>query len=227
MTAIFTNSLPINFRNINKSLNRLNFLSSDTIFSDTWRFTTSGDSILTSTFFFAKSLSALLEYGCVFTFEELTIYEFLRRRHNMDWEIANYGFGASAEHPFLKEIIINCAKSQLEPEWAAEMLSSIPFFFQKEFKILCTTGPGMVTRTLAENLHIAKTVKLLFPDDVRDKSNWHCFGDIAVHLQSASWRSRKDFIKRKLSGYWEIMTRKKLYKKSCLLGECRSIDSLV
>ena len=55
--------------------------------------------------FLARSLKPLLNHECVFSFEELTISNFLRRNYEMDWEVANYGFGAAPENPFLGAII--------------------------------------------------------------------------------------------------------------------------
>ena len=60
----------------------------------------------------ASGLSDLLEFGCVFPFEALTLNEFLRNHHNMDWEIGNYAFGAAAGHPFLEAIIENCVRAK-------------------------------------------------------------------------------------------------------------------
>jgi hypothetical protein len=36
---------------------------------------------------------------------------------------------------------------------------------------------------------LAKTVRVLFPDDVCDVGNWNRFGDIGVHLMEGSWRT--------------------------------------
>ena len=66
--------------------------------------------------FLASGLSDLLDFGCVFPFEELTINMFLREQYGMDWEIGNYAFGAAAGHPFIHAIIKNCVKAQRDPE---------------------------------------------------------------------------------------------------------------
>src|ERR1700730_2525464 len=50
----------------------------------------------------ASDLSSLLNSGCVFPFEGLTLSRYLRKHYKMDWEIGNYAFGAAAGHPFLK-----------------------------------------------------------------------------------------------------------------------------
>src|SRR5271154_204643 len=42
----------------------------------------------------ASDLSSLSESGCVFPFEGLTLSNFLRNRHGIDWELGNYAFGA-------------------------------------------------------------------------------------------------------------------------------------
>src|SRR5262249_38821995 len=58
--------------------------------------------------FLATGLHELLAHRCVFPFEELTLSRYLRWQYQMDWEIANYGFGAVAGHPFLDAVIQNC-----------------------------------------------------------------------------------------------------------------------
>src|SRR6516164_7156953 len=59
----------------------------------------------------ASSLEDLLEFGCVFPFEHLSLRNFLCNEYRMDWEIGNYGFGAAAGHPFLGAIIKNCVRA--------------------------------------------------------------------------------------------------------------------
>ena len=86
----------------------------------------------------------------------------------MDWEIGNYAFGAAAGHPFLDAIIKNCVRAQQHPEWAEAMMKSIPRMFRDEYFVLATTGPGLVSRTLAEYPGACDQVKVLFPEDVCD-----------------------------------------------------------
>lgn len=50
----------------------------------------------------ASGLSGLLQHGCVFPFEGLTLSGFLRER-GMDWEIGNYGFGRGLVIPSSKQ----------------------------------------------------------------------------------------------------------------------------
>src|SRR6185437_10420746 len=109
----------------------------------------------------ATGLSELLVHGCVFPFEELTLSRHLRRQYQMDWEIGNYGFGATAGHPFVNAIIQNCVRAQHDPNWVKPMMQGIPRPFRSEFQVLNTTGPGLVSRTLAENPDLAKAVTIL------------------------------------------------------------------
>jgi mannosyltransferase OCH1-like enzyme len=174
--------------------------------------------------FLASNLSSLLNYGCVFTFEELTLYKFLHRQYGMDWEIGNYAFGAAAGHPFICAIIENCLRAQRDSEWANVMMKSIPRLFREDFYVLCTTGPGLVTRTLAEYSDAAMQVKILFPENVCDAKTWHRFGSFGVHLQDATWRKQKNIVRRRLARFWESWTRKRALKESMKLGECRSLE---
>jgi len=174
--------------------------------------------------FLASGIEDLTEYGCVFPFEELTLHRFLRIEYGMDWEIGNYAFGASARHPFLKEIIKNCVKAQQHPEWVAAMMKSIPRIFRDEFVVFDSTGPGLVSRTLAEYPDAQNQVKVLFPDDVCDPVSWHRFGSYGVHLMGGTWRKRKGLIRRRLDALWESTTRKALMQDSIKLGAKRSLE---
>jgi inositol phosphorylceramide mannosyltransferase catalytic subunit len=174
--------------------------------------------------FLASSLEDLLGFSCVFPFEELTIHNFLCKEYGMDWEIGNYAFGAAAGHPFLAMIIENCVRAQQHPEWAETMIKSIPRMFQREFLVLATTGPGLISRTLAECPGACDQVKVLFPEDVRDPNSWHCFGGYGVHLQVGTWRQRKGLAHRVLRRIWESTTRRALLKRSLKRGAKRSLE---
>ena len=143
---------------------------------------------------------------------------FLRRRLGIDWEIGNYAFGAAPGHPFIKAIIDNCVKAQENPSWGVQMLEGIPTPFRAQYFAPNTTGPGLVSRTLAERRELRGTVTVLFPDDVCDERTWHRFGDFGVHLMSASWRKRESFIRARLARYWETRRRKRLLRKAPATG---------
>src|SRR5579884_1822623 len=143
-------------------------------------------------------LEDLLGFGCVFPFEELTIQAFLREQYGMDWEIGNYAFGAAAGHPFLGAVIQNCVRAQAEPDWAGVMTRSLPRLLRQELEVIYTTGPGLVSRTLAEHSGAAEEVRVLFPHDVCDKKCWNLFGDYGVHLGSGSWRTAHGRWKKRL-----------------------------
>lgn len=164
--------------------------------------------------FLASSLEGLLEFSCVFPFEHLSINSFLSSEYAMDWEIGNYAFGAAPGHPFLDAIIKNCVRAQENPEWAHAMTKSIPRMFRREYRVLATTGPSLVSRTLAEYPAACGDVKVLFPQDVCDRNSWYCFGDYGVHLQVGTWRERMGLIRRVLHRRWESRTRKALLKES-------------
>lgn len=171
--------------------------------------------------FFARGLSDLTASSCVFPFEELTISRHLREAHGMDWEIGNYAFGAAAGHPFLAAVIENCIRAQRDPAWVAPMMTGIPSLFRRDFEVLNTTGPGLISRTLAERPDLARQVTVLFPDDVCDHRNWHHFGHYGVHLMAATWRTRGGFLHRRLARYWENRTRREQLRASRRLGKVR------
>jgi mannosyltransferase OCH1-like enzyme len=172
----------------------------------------------------ASSLEDLLEFSCVFPFEHLSIHKFLLNEYGMDWEVGTYGFGAAAGHPFLGAIIKNCVRAQQDPDWVEAMMKSIPRIFHDELFVLDTTGPGLVSRTLADYPGASNQVKVLFPEDVCDPNSWHCFGAYGVHLQVGTWRKRKRLVPRVLHRFWESRTRKTLLKESLKCGPKRSLQ---
>lgn len=173
-----------------------------------------------------KGLDPLLSHGCVFPFEELTVNRFLRAELNIDWEIGNYGFGAVARHPFLAAVIENCDRSFRDPAWMQLMMRGIPRWLRPEFEILNTTGPGMLTRTLAENRAFVHSVSVLYPADVLDEGTWHQFGSYGTHLMIASWRNRRYFLSRKLGLLWENWQRRRLMVESRRLGSTRHASAI-
>ncbi len=175
--------------------------------------------------FLASGLSGLLDFGCVFSFEDLNISRFLRERYRMDWALANYAFGAAPGHPFLKAIIDNCIRAQKDRAWVEPLLRGIPRLFRSEFEVLNTTGPLLVSRTLAENPALAEEITVLFPDDLCDSRNWHNFGNFGAHLMEASWRTKYGWVRRRLASVWEVWTYRKLFKQSARLGRTRYVPA--
>jgi inositol phosphorylceramide mannosyltransferase catalytic subunit len=172
----------------------------------------------------ASSLSGLLDHGCVFTFEGPTTSEYLCEQCHMAWEIGNYGFGASPQHPFINAIIENCVRAQRDHAWAALAIPKRLPLSKTENHVLFTTGPGLVSRTLAENPELAKSVKVLLPDDVNDPETWHCFGDVGVHLMESSWRPKSGRLRQRLKLSFERWKRSNLFKQSDHFGEIRRQD---
>ncbi len=174
--------------------------------------------------FLASSLDKLLNFSCVFPFEALTRNTFLREEYNMDWEVGNYAFGAVAGYPFLQAVIKNCVRAQTDLDWAGAMTRSVPRVFREEYDVLSTTGPWLVSRTLAEFPGIDKYVTVLFPEDVCESKYWNRFGNFGVHLMGNSWRRRKGILKRRLQGYWEMRLLNKGLMASRKLGKTRTLQ---
>jgi inositol phosphorylceramide mannosyltransferase catalytic subunit len=172
--------------------------------------------------FLAQGLESLLAHSCVFAFEELTLSRHLRRRHQMDWELGNYAFGAAAGHPFMEVIIQNCLRAQRDPGWVEPMMQGIPWLFRSDFHVLNTTGPGLVSRTYAENAEAARQVHVLFPDDVCDERTWHQFGNYGVHLMEGSWRTRGNYFRRRFADRWEAWARNRGLAESRKSGKTRN-----
>jgi inositol phosphorylceramide mannosyltransferase catalytic subunit len=176
--------------------------------------------------FLAQDLSPLLDYRCVFTFEELSRMKYLWRQYGMDWQIANYAFGAEPGHPFLAAIIENCLRARGDRSWVEPMLKGIPRLFRSQFCVLNTSGPGLVSRTYAENPRLAKDVVILFPDDVRDTREWHKFGNFGVHHMMSSWRGSQGLFSRRLQRFWFAWTERRMLSESRTRGKTRNQGSL-
>jgi hypothetical protein len=173
--------------------------------------------------FLARGLEELRSHSCVFPFEEITINRCLRRKYDMDWEIGNYAFGAAAGDPFINAVILNCVKAQQNPDWVRPMLQGMPRWLQSDFEVLNTTGPGLVSRTLAENPSLAKEITVLFPEDVCDDRTWHHFGNFGVHAMDGSWRTRGSYLRRRLANLWEAWISRRGMKESRRRGKTRSL----
>jgi len=174
-------------------------------------------------FFLATGLQPLRAERCVLPFEELTLNRWLRRRFGMDWEVGNYAFGATSGHPFLQAAIENCLRAQRDPAWVKPMMRGLPWLFRQEFHVLNTTGPGLLSRTLAEDPHLAPQVTVLFPEDVCDRRTWHQFGDFGVHLMEGSWRTKGGYLRRRLANLWETWSVRRSLPESRRRGKTRSL----
>jgi inositol phosphorylceramide mannosyltransferase catalytic subunit len=173
--------------------------------------------------FLAKGLETLLDSACVFPFEELTLSRYLRRECGMDWEIGNYAFGATAGHPFLKAVIENCIRARKDPNWVRPMLKGIPWLLRSDFYVLNTTGPGLLSRTLAENPGFVEDISVLFPEDVCCPGTWHQFGDFGVHAMEGSWRNGGGYLRRRLGNLWEAWASRRGILESRKQGKTRSL----
>jgi hypothetical protein len=149
----------------------------------------------------AESLEDLLDNSSVFTFEMIGYNQYLGKKYNMYWDIGNYAFGSAPGHPFIRAIIENCVRAHMDPDWTDIMLKSIPWVLRKDAYVICSTGPGLVSRTYAENRHLQATVKILFPENIYDLKNWNQFGRYGIHLSANAWRKKENMFQRKLFNY--------------------------
>jgi inositol phosphorylceramide mannosyltransferase catalytic subunit len=176
--------------------------------------------------FLAEPLRPLLSPECVFAFEELTDSPFFWERFQMDWQIANYAFGSEPGHPFLAAIIENCLRAQRDPAWVKPMMSRIPRPFYDEYLILNTTGPGLVSRTFAENPSLAQRVHVAFPEDVLDPRTWHQFGTFGIHDMVGSWRTPPTVLSLPLRKLWASWRFRHTMSRSTTRGTKRCAGSV-
>lgn len=146
----------------------------------------------------ARGISELTQCGCVFPCERVVRNYVLRHRYKMKYEIGNYAFGATKQHPFVGAVIDNCVRAQREPAWWQEMLRGMPRILRDDLAVLHTTGPGIVTRTFAEYQRRDRPLEILFAGDVGDPESWNKFGDYGLHLMTSSWRPNNGRIRRRI-----------------------------
>jgi inositol phosphorylceramide mannosyltransferase catalytic subunit len=176
--------------------------------------------------FLVRDLTPLLVSKCVFPFEELTENRYFWKQFRMDWQIGNYAFGAEPGHPFLAALIENCLRAKRVPGWVKPMMLRIPPTLKDHWYIFNTTGPGMLSRTLAENSQLADCIDILFPDDVCDPSTWHKFGEFGVHSMQGSWRSSLGVVGRLLTRRWRHWNLRRILAEGRDRGKERSVRSL-
>jgi hypothetical protein len=159
----------------------------------------------------------------VFPFEELTPVKYFWSQFRMDWQIGNYAFGAMPRHPYIAAIIENCLRAKESPSWVTPMMAGIPKLLRAQYYITSTTGPGLVSRTLAENPKLANDVNILFPDDVSDPRGWYQFGNLGVHSMAGSWRDSETFLSRRLARLWEQWTLRRVLANGRSRGKTRDL----
>jgi hypothetical protein len=173
----------------------------------------------------SKCLTPLVDYGCVFPFERLTWSDYLRHEQGMDWEIGNYAFGAAAGHPFLRSVIDNCARAQRDIDWGQAPLRSLPRLLRDELYVIYTTGPGLVSRTLAEYSDSSNPVHVMFPESVADKSSWDLVGDFGVHLCAGGWRVRHGALRRRVLNLQSVRNERRAIRFGAALGKTRPVET--
>jgi hypothetical protein len=171
--------------------------------------------------FLAERLDALLSSECVFPFEELAESPYFWEELGMDWQIGNYAFAAEPRHPFLAKVIENCLRAKHDGAWTRPMMKGIPRPIQKDFAVLNSTGPGMLSRTYAEHQELVGGINVLFPEDVCDQDSWHQFGRFGVHHMAGSWRPNTSFWERRWIRLWETWTSRRILAEGRTRGRSR------
>lgn len=172
--------------------------------------------------FLARDLEPLLSSECVFPFEELTAVPYFWDEFRMDWQLGNYAFGAAPKHPFLGAIIESCLEAAADCSWVAPMLRSTPRHLRPDYHVLNTTGPGLVSRTYAENQQLVGSIDILFPEDVRDPRTWHHFGSYGVHHMAGSWRGPNTLLGRYMTRAWDAWCLRRIQATGSSRGGSRS-----
>lgn len=185
-----------------------------------------GGFYLDTDMFLVRNLTPLLASQCVFPFEELAQRRYFWKHFQMDWQIGNYAFGAEPGHPFLAAIIENCLRAKRTPAWVRPMMEGVPRILRDDVYVLNTTGPGMLSRTLAENPQFADSMSILFPHDVCNRSGWHQFGEYGVHNMAGSWRPGSNVIGRVLIRLWTQWNLRHILAEGRARGRTRTMGAI-
>ncbi len=168
--------------------------------------------------FLGRPLAPLLSQRCVFSFEELTLNRYLWEKHGLAFEIGNYAFGSVPRHPFLKAVIDNCVRALRDPAWVRPMLVAVPRLFRSDYAVFNTTGPGLLTRTLAENPHLTRDVTILMPSDPGNQAHWHNFGTYGIHLMEHTWRGTPHPVRKRLFALWRRRSDRRMREEIAARG---------
>ena len=165
---------------------------------------------------FYFDLDILLSKALDLPLENLSVFRLRNHVKQVLAREARYDLGSRklclwgvSRRPFSSCVIENCVRSQQDQTWIKPMMVGIPRWFRADFEVLNSTGPGMLSRTLAESGELRNKVTILFPEDHSDRTTWHQFGLFGVHLMEGSWRDQGSFLRRKLAWRWEAWARKK------------------
>jgi hypothetical protein len=176
--------------------------------------------------FLVRDVKPILSSKCIFPFEQLAPRRYFWRHFQMDWQIGNYAFGAEPKHPFLAAVIENCLRAKRMPGWVKPMMEGVPRILRDDVYVLNTTGPGMLSRTLAENPQFAESVSVLFPDDVCNRGSWYQFGEYGVHSMAGSWRPESSMLRRFVVRLWTERNLRGILVEGRARGKTRTVLSL-
>lgn len=177
--------------------------------------------------FLARDLTPLLERNCVFPFEEVTRIPFFWSEYRMDWQIGNWAFGAEPGHPYITAIIENCVRGCKDESWVMPMMAGIPKLLLgsrwDQYYVTNSTGPGLISRTLAETPALWGDIDVLFPEDVGDPRGWYHFGEFGVHANAGTWRGPEGAISRRIARLWESWSLRRALAEARRRGKTRSL----
>jgi hypothetical protein len=126
----------------------------------------------------------------------------------------------------LAAVIENCLRAKRMPGWVKPMMEGVPRILRDDVYVLNTTGPGMLSRTLAENPQFAESVSVLFPDDVCNRGSWYQFGEYGVHSMAGSWRPESSMLRRFVVRLWTERNLRGILVEGRARGKTRTVLSL-
>lgn len=130
-----------------------------------------------------KALDPLCQHRAVFA-EETTLSDRVAKRlgHRETLRVANYMFGAEAQHPFVRRVI-------------EEMMRRADRPILTENDVLESTGPGLLSTIYFDHASEDGQIQLLGNPDIRCPKcgNRSCqFGFYASHYHVGTWRWQSD-----------------------------------
>jgi glycosyl transferase-like sugar-binding protein len=138
-----------------------------------------------------RPLEPLLKFPCIFPFEKM-LDPYTAANYGLYEQLGQYAFGARPQHPLLLRYAENIREVALHPELGPPQTAVERFPSPDEIvRIILSTGPGMLARTLGLNPELGTDLHVLSARPRGDKKRLlYCFGPFGSHamLGGFGWK---------------------------------------
>jgi hypothetical protein len=151
-----------------------------------------------------RPLDPLVEYSCVFPFENMAD-PYTAANFGITEQLGQYAFGAAPGHPLLRAYAENIRRVALDPLAGAPRAAIERYPSANEaVRIIMSTGPGMLGRTLGQQPELGRGMKVIAATPLGGgKRLKYCFGAFGSHamLGTFGWRTGQ----KKAAGYRSVL----------------------